>query len=335
MAELPSHRGTGNARTGGLSADLPPQEPLWKRYSRHHELPLSGMSSLIVHLLIFGTLVLGGIVALGMTSGGGSGPSVGVLAIAEESAAGAKPGNASETFAHPEESLPPAQAPEAAPIPVIHESTLELPKAKPLDLLAGATGARVSVPGDDTTSKLNRLDKDAGTKLRQALANRQTGRVPSGPGPDKKEGLPPGRIENQRQSRQLRWTMTFETKDGNDYLRQLKALGAILAYQGPEGEYLVIRDLSKQPAKGENVPLPNRIYWIDDRPESVKSLGAALRIPGLKKIVAFFPEELEKDMLRKELAFHQAKEEAIHETKFKIRKTTNGYEPVVSEQALK
>ena len=126
--------------------------------------------------------------------------------------------------------------------------------------------------------------------------------------------------------------MTFNTKDGDDYLLQLKSLGAILAYEGPDGKYLVIGDLSKRPAKAEAVALPNRIYWIDDRPDSVKSLANALGIAAPKKFVAFFPENLENDLLRKELAYAGRNEDAIHETKFNIVPSPTGYTPKVVSQ---
>jgi hypothetical protein len=37
---------------------VPPDERFWQRYSRHGELPLSGATSLALHLLVFGLLVL-------------------------------------------------------------------------------------------------------------------------------------------------------------------------------------------------------------------------------------------------------------------------------------
>src|SRR5436190_2723603 len=38
-----------------------PEERFWKRYSPHHEFPLSTVSSFVVHALGFGLLVLGAI----------------------------------------------------------------------------------------------------------------------------------------------------------------------------------------------------------------------------------------------------------------------------------
>ncbi len=43
---------------------VPPDERFWRRYSPHGELPLSGASSLAVHLLLFGLLMLAAWLAL-------------------------------------------------------------------------------------------------------------------------------------------------------------------------------------------------------------------------------------------------------------------------------
>src|SRR5579859_3280116 len=37
---------------------VPPDESMWKRYSPHGELPLSGAGSLTLHLLVFGLMLL-------------------------------------------------------------------------------------------------------------------------------------------------------------------------------------------------------------------------------------------------------------------------------------
>src|SRR5690242_2739375 len=38
---------------------LPPDERFWQRYSGHHEFPLSGVGSFVVHGLVIGTFALG------------------------------------------------------------------------------------------------------------------------------------------------------------------------------------------------------------------------------------------------------------------------------------
>jgi hypothetical protein len=145
---------------------------------------------------------------------------------------------------------------------------------------------------------------------------------------------------NQRQKRMLRWTMTFDTRNGQDYLKQLRGLGAILAIpeEGKDGEYEVIRDLSRHPAQpqAEDVRKIQRIFWIDNNPSSVMGMMQAL---GLNRrpshFVAFMPEELEQKLFELEHKYRGLKEEQIHETRFKVNHTARGYEPEVIHQTPK
>src|SRR5947208_1631995 len=70
----------------------------------------------------------------------------------------------------------------------------------------------------------------------------------TGTGPGTGSGEGPGEI-NTRTKRKLRWTITFNTTSGDDYLRQLNTLGAILAFRAPDGELKVVRELLRRPAK--------------------------------------------------------------------------------------
>src|SRR5439155_5564489 len=46
-------------RNGSTDTLLPPEERFWQRYSPHHEAPLSGVGSFVVHGLVIGVLILG------------------------------------------------------------------------------------------------------------------------------------------------------------------------------------------------------------------------------------------------------------------------------------
>ncbi|HZT82036.1 MAG TPA: hypothetical protein VFA26_17550, partial [Gemmataceae bacterium] len=152
------------------------------------------------------------------------------------------------------------------------------------------------------------------------------------------EGAGKGTL-SKREKRVLRWTMIFDTVNGDDYARQLHGLGAILAIPkpGPTPQYEVLRDLSKRPAKGKVEDLADikRIYWVDNKPESVRSLSLALRLDQVPPhIVAFFPEKLEAELLKLETdyarqRFNIRSEDQIHETKFKVVRRGGGYAPVV------
>lgn len=135
-----------------------------------------------------------------------------------------------------------------------------------------------------------------------------------------------------------RWVLTFETRNGSDYLRQLEGLGAILAIPLEGDRYLVIRDLKQRPVRGnvENAADIQRIFWIDDKPESVRSLAGALRLEQVPaRIVAFFPDQLEDELLRKELAFRNRREEEIRRTYFRLDRRGGRFEPVVVDQTYR
>src|SRR5262249_48503762 len=156
-----------------------------------------------------------------------------------------------------------------------------------------------------------------------------------GTGKGDKEGPNTGKLDD-RMKRSLRWVMIFETYNGDDYARQLAALGAFLAIPQGKGDlYLVIRDLNKRPHHGsvEDITKITRIYWEDNKRESITPLSMALGIrPVPDHIVAFFPEKLEKELLQIELQYKNKKEHEIFETRFKVQKTATGYAPVVIDQ---
>jgi hypothetical protein len=134
--------------------------------------------------------------------------------------------------------------------------------------------------------------------------------------------------------------MRFDTRSGNDYLAQLRGLGAYIAVpKDAEGkDYYLIRDLSQKPAKllDEDVRELQRIFWIDDKPQSVAAIAQAL---GLREVpshfVAFMPKELEEKLFKLELKFKGLREDDIFETKFDVVRQGGRYEPRVTSQTKK
>jgi RNA polymerase sigma factor (sigma-70 family) len=143
-----------------------------------------------------------------------------------------------------------------------------------------------------------------------------------------------------RWKRTVRWQLHFSTDNGKDYAEQLAALGATVAI--PDGDsdtrYRVFRDLSQRPAKSEVEDLVknDRLFWIESSKKALTGLGKVLgwkEVP--KQMVVFFPRYVEDDLLRKELAFANRKEEEIQETEFRIRRTATGYDVEVVGQKAK
>jgi RNA polymerase sigma factor (sigma-70 family) len=143
-----------------------------------------------------------------------------------------------------------------------------------------------------------------------------------------------------RWKRTVRWQLNFSTDNGEDYARQLAALGATVAI--PDGDsdtrYRVFRDLSQRQARGEveDIVKNDRLFWIENSTKALTGLGKVLgwkEVP--KHMVVFFPRYVEDDLLRKELAFANRKEEEIQETEFRIRRTATGFDVEVVGQKAK
>jgi len=153
----------------------------------------------------------------------------------------------------------------------------------------------------------------------------------------------------KREKRMLRWTMRFTANNGPEYVAQLAGLGAILAIPlgtGAEPRFELVRDLRKRPAvaKEEDVSEVKRIYWIDDKPNSVRdvltTLGLARKpLPG--RFVAFMPEALEKQLFEMEKREMERQagsydEDRIDETVFRVVHGSGGrYEPQLVSLRLK
>lgn len=331
--------------TAGKVPLRPPEEKFWVRYSPHHELPVSAAGSFLLHVVGFGLLgliligVIKGIgnvrpvevgmpVAIEPTGGGGGnprgigdGPNTGILPTGKEAV-------------QPDVREPLVSAGKAAPAPL-----REVDKTPPA--LADVASERL-IQEQTTDTVLGQLS-DIGQQARKNIEGRIAGRGKGGSGSGGGDGsgigtgTGPGTGSGKagidtRTSRQQRWVMIFNTTDGNDYLRQLQHLGAIVAVPQPGGGYVVYRDLTRRPLKGEveDVGTINRIYWVDDKPHSVESLTRAMGIqPTPTHIAAFFPETLEGDLRRKEQTHYRGKEENIEETRFHIVRRGAKYEPVI------
>jgi hypothetical protein len=327
-------------------APAPFEEPFWSRYSRHHEFPLSAATSIALHVLavVFMFILMWWlwhaltkskleVDTLEVTFAGGGGNPQG-----EGNAAGDRPpvGGAENVEAPKNEQVKPT-----GPLADLKK----VPILDPLDvILDDQQKGRTINQANEAVQSLSKLSKDVRSKL---FNNIGPSKGQSGPGRDggrdtgkdtgKDKFTGPGTNKfNSRVQRVLRWVMRFNTLNGNDYRRQLAGLGAILAFPQPDGGYMVYRDINQKPVKGEveDIASIKRIFWVDDKKDSIRSLAEAMDVPVPDgPIVAFFPLELEAELLRKELAYKGKKEEDIKETHFKINNRGGGkFVPEVVEQ---
>ncbi len=308
-----------------------PEERFWRRYSPHGELPLSGAGSFALHALAVGLLVLLGFLGVWFArpnrtlpveavqvAGGGSGtpnggegskgPGRGAEVVDEQNRQGDDPNVPSQPkLAQPQKQPPAVQFKE---------------------------GERLISANPEAMQAFERL----GAAQSKRDDGRRAARGPAGPPGGPPGPGPAGPPRTKQQERMLRWTMSFNTRTGEDYVRQLRGLGAILAIPVKEGErpeYRLVRDLSRRPAQllDEDLSKIQRIYWLDSNPRSVREVMNTL---GLRQqpshFVAFMPEELEKKLLRLEKAYRGLEENQIFETKFRVVERGARFEPEVIEQ---
>jgi hypothetical protein len=193
--------------------------------------------------------------------------------------------------------------------------------------------------GNETLAALSQLNQDVSKKLRDGLQPAGTNVPDKGVGErDKRPGV--GRLLNEREKRMMRWTLRFQNRSGEEYVRQLQGLGAILAVPKDRGgnAYWLIRDLNGRPARllDEDVYSLNRIFWNNTRQDDVEPVMRAL---GLRirpsHFVAFMPKELEDKLAEDERRFQGLAEDDILETQFEVRAVGSRYVPVVVEQRRK
>jgi hypothetical protein len=336
---------------------VPPDEQFWQRYSPHGELPLSGATSLALHvvplvvLLLFGGWLASHLfkptrkvpvepVRLAINPGGGGDPrgkgdGPGVGESKEEAVEG--------TPDAPAKTEPPPKRPSL--------SRPEVSKAVEKTFTPSAVRYLRKNETDNTRAYVQ-LEEGVRSQLRRGLS-RPAGKGKGGPGSGggtgsgkgtgKGSGKGPGQKATltQREKRMLRWQMRFAANNGPQYLAQLRALGAILAIP-INGEYQVVRNL-QPPARPqvEDLSAIQRIYWIDDNPRSVRDVMAALGLRiATDRFVAFMPQELEdklfemekKAMIKRKGHFN---EDEIYETVFRVVPGGRGYTPVLSSITFK
>ena len=334
------------------SPKFPPEDAFYTRDSPHHEMPLSTVTLIAIHVLVIGLLIIGGIVIVRLNWGADPGP-VAVDALAMEGGGGGHPqgvrnGPGDGAFAGPD-------APdEPLPEPDDHYEVTDKPReqlkearqeAKKLPEFKDEVGQRLIDQGGQEVDKILRMKSDLREKLNKGLAaGKGKGGAGSGGGEGTGQGTGSGGAvgpgnggnHNPRVDRVMRWTLLFNTRDGNDYRNQLQDFGAIIAIPDPKNPdgYLVMRRLSPAPVQAlpEDVSKIQRIYWYDTKPASVHSLSAVLGIAPPPEFIVFFPGEFEEKLLRLELGYRGKKESELTETRFEIRRMGGHYEPVVISQ---
>lgn len=308
---------------------IPPDEKFWQRYSPNAEMPLSGLASAVLHGMVLGIMLLG---VFAWFSGGDKEVEMEPILFGD-GVEGGGGGNVMGQGAGPQLS-----GPQDVPQDLKPDLKPDLPKPIEADTNIKPDTAPKLADDPDAISIVDNLKKKnptAGVFMKDALEG-LTGKGGGGKGWGGGTGdgvgtgigdkMGPGTGKrNARGARLLRWTVNFNTKSGEDYVRQLNGIGAIIGVPDKTGKLMIIRNLSERPAKPkyENIRDINRIFWVDERADSARAVADALQLDLIpSQIVAFFPIEVEKQLVEVELAYgkkYGRKTEAdIRETEFAV-----------------
>ncbi len=344
-------------RPDAAKLPVPPDERFWERYSPHHEAPLSGVGSFALHFLIAGFLLLAGYLGWLGLGGHSARPSFDVVRLDDSGGGGdprgkdENPGNGAigreevaENARPADRDSKPADNPERPDLPPPVAGPQEAPQVS-----VNSDSKHFIQLGVRSAEELSKVRLDAGKWLRDGPRPAGVGKNGPGslggqgpsPGPGDGVGTKPGKGKlDRRTERMMRWTLRFQNRTGDEYVRQLAGLGAILAIpKNRDGtSYWVVRDLTHRPAKllDEDVNALNRIFWHNTRPEDVAPVLRALGVSvGASRFVAFMPQELEEKLAQDELRYRGLSEDEILETQFDVKFKNGKYVAEVAEQRRK
>ncbi len=322
-----------------MNSLLPPEEQFWEKYSPHHEFPISTVSTVLLHVLMLGMLILifryardqddRGSVPVKALLGDGSLMGGDGDAGAAEGASGDDTNRVEQTG---EVQTPQTQA------PTIPATELPRIRVAVTEWVPSLQDNQDLIDVSETIKKMANLG-DAAQKLIAGTGGKKgSGSGKAGDGPGKGgEGGGPGTSTAERT---VRWRLTFNTLNGRNYMEQIAALGGrVLIPQPPDFQknFHVIDD-PRRPGLGNpfNLTDNKEMFFIDDNPRSVGDVAAYLRLPfAIPYFVAVFPKEVEEELARKERAYRGHREEDILFTKFDISVRGGRYTIVVTDQQVK
>lgn len=317
--------------------DGSPEESFDEKYNKRLEFPLSLVSAILIHVLVGAVLVFVLFYLMGI-GGDPSGVPVKLINLEgmDEAGAGAvgSGGTEEDPFfkadGNPDMSAmsiaDPARLPE---IKVNMQQTFK-------DL-----GLPDNLPISDANAKaFDSLAKDV---LKKLLAARPGAGSQNGSGSNNSPGNGPDGIgADSTFAKNMRWVLRFKVKDGQDYLDQLKAMGAEILVPKPNSEKcILIADISKpndqKTASDDDLKrLAKKIKFSDSRPEAVKSVCKTLGLDfSPKAFWAFFPSDVEDELSKKELNYRNRRSEDIEETIFRVAIKEGKYEIIIDEQKIK
>jgi hypothetical protein len=310
----------------------------WKYYSPHHELPLSSVSSLGLHLAALAILITAGVLASRWSRNEDiAGLPISVMNDPSEHnprpphrPLWAEPIQPRDDVGHglsPQPGLPRANLPQGERLNGPSAAVLPLPSVPP------ASNDRLIEGVNAATTALNNVSDRVSDKIRSTPPAGNEGGTPGGIDTPGGIGSPggPGEI---RSDRVRRWQVNFSVAGPEDHLRQFAGLGAILAVPDGDGRYYVYRELSRRPIVGkvEDISTINRIWFIDSKEETATGIARLLGIPEQpKELIAFFPQRLEQQMAALENQLYPGAKKTGKKVFFEVVRRGAGYQVQLAE----
>ena len=336
---------------------LPPDEQFWERYSPHHEFPLASVTSLLIHGLAIGIMVLGGLwYLLARESETHKPPTMDVVQLAggdgleglagDTSVQGDPKGNLTEVVPlqpnNTQAELAPIKSNNLKEAPRVE---LELPEVGPMDIktdLESALAKLAKEAADQATKEPTAVKKIAmpGVGLTKGNSNQTNiggpGKGAKGVGSGK--GGVSGRNKTKAEIYASRWHFDI-SGSGKDHANKLAAVGVTLAVYHPNGQYLFVQDLRRRPVDlqpGNLEKFKDAVQWENTNPGSLYNLARELKLPYIPaKVVMLLPRDREEKMADEEFRFAKSagrNPQEIRITFFDFRLQNGVYEPVILKQ---
>jgi hypothetical protein len=301
------------------------EEPrgFWEHYSPNGELAWSSAMSLGLFLLL---VLLPIVLVTPLVQRDPTPPAVDVLYVGEDQ--NAPPEEGEDFEAEAAMGTAPEASPEEVPeelvvdeVDAIKEPELPPPDVKPVD--QGQELAELAAVARSALDRLTRAKAQLDANLRKGES---TG-----------EGGGGGTGTSGRGARVARWVLHFNTRSSKDYLKQLDGVGAQIAFPEVGNKWRYYFDVSSKKRRSEvrDLTSENRVYWVDEKPQSIGGVAQELGIAVPPFMIVFLPVALEDRMLKLELAYQNLSEDEIRRTDFAVVVRAGHYDIRVTRQIPK
>lgn len=337
---------------------VPPDEKFWQRYSPHHEFPLASMTSFFVHGIIYGVLVLAGVLyMMRRESDTYKPPSLDVCVLqggGGDEGKGAEPGLPGDS--QPMNDV--VSAPVSRAVDTATDTPIQFKEAPKLDIAIPEVGT--TEVKDDLENQLAKVEQEASNQAKKEAAPKppkiampgtrnptgQGGLGGSGGGLGKgtkgtglgPAGGPGGRPATKAEIYAWRWRFDL-TGGGKEHVEKYLAMGVTVAVLAPDGKYLFLGDLRRRPVErtpGNIAKFKDAVMWQNTKLESLVALSKELQLGFVpQQVIMLLPREREERMAAAELEYAQKTgrpPQQIQATWFDFRLRDGAYEPVVLTQ---